>query len=58
MEFYQLDAIDKRLVEVITALKELSAEVNELWKRVERLEHPAIAIKADYPHRNRGDFDD
>ena len=31
--------------------------MHELWKRVERLEHP-IWIEADYQRRDRGDFDD
>jgi len=51
-------SVDEKLTKILVVLEGLSAEMHELWKRVERLEHPAIVIKADYQRRDRGDFDD
>lgn len=55
---YLDNGIDNKLDKILVVLVALEAEVRELWMRLERLEHPAIVIKANYPHRNRGDFDD
>jgi len=53
-----MKAIDESLTKILVVLDGLSAEIHELWQRVEQLEHPAVILKTDYPRRDRGDFDD
>lgn len=55
--------LDEKLTAILVTLEGLSAEMREVWMRLERLEHPAIVIKTepskiDYIYRDRGDFDD